>query len=147
MGLRISLVAAMLSATCVNERADSPAAPANQQVDLRSIGGGLYVLRDAKFTPDNDGNVMVMVFSRQPLAAGPGFSFNLETLGVASQNEDPWYDGGEFGPVRALSVTINCATRTYEVIDTRRLLPAPLWRVGTTLPALAPVFTYVCSLT
>jgi len=141
------LIAAMLSAGCGMAVADPATAPANTQVDLQSIGGGLYLLRDANFPPDNDGNIMVMVFSRTPIAAGPGFSFNLATLGVASQNEDPLYDGGEFGPVRAQSVMINCPTRSYQVVDTRRLLPAPLWRIGTTLPALAPVFAYVCSLT
>jgi hypothetical protein len=103
---------------------------------------GLYLLRDSKFIPDADGDIKLKVFSQQPIDAGEGYSFELEGV---PQSDLP-YEGGEIGPLRALSVTMNCTDRTYEVMDLRRLLPAPLWRPASTLPALAPLFEYVCSL-
>jgi hypothetical protein len=45
---------------------------------------------------------------------------------------------------RVQFISIDCARKTYQVFNSRRELPSP-FGAASTLPALAPVFSYVCS--
>lgn len=124
--------------------ADPPTPPAHSERDYRTIGGGLYVLRNTDLSPDENGNLSVMVFSHQFLNAGGSYSLDIAELNGVPES-DLSYDGGTLGVLRAVIVTIDCVHRTYEVIDTAKLLPEPIWRRASTLTVLAPVFRFACT--
>ena len=89
------------------------------------------------------GNVTIKVYSRRRIYAGPHYSLDgLELLGPSYQ--EATFDGGRFGPLRIQEITLDCTHRTYRVFDIHYALPREIWRRASTLPALAPVFWYVC---
>jgi hypothetical protein len=136
----VALVTCVLVAAANANPAPLPV-PAGK--DLRSIGGGLLVSHDAVPEADSAGNITVLVFSRSLMKVDEPYALDLSELAGMSPN-DQLYDAGAFGLVRAQSVTLDCVHRTYEVVDPRKLIPEPIWRPASTLPALAPVFRFAC---
>jgi hypothetical protein len=139
--LSLAVIAVALSGAL---HADPPTPPSHSASDFRPIGDGLYVASDEKAEADRDGNTEITVFSRAPINAGPHYSLDLSPLWGIPKN-DLEYDGGKFGTLRALQITLDCTHQTYEVIDPRMLIPNPIWRPASTLPALAPVFKFACA--
>lgn len=136
----LAVLAAMLSIAAF---ADPPTPPAHPEGDFRSIGGGLFVRRDDDLDKDDNGNIIIMVFSHRRIYAGPHYSLDgLELLGQSY--DEATYDGGRLGQLHPEQVTLDCTHRTYKVIDIRYVVPREIWRRASTLPALAPVFRYVC---
>jgi hypothetical protein len=143
--MRHILTALVLAAVVIVAQADPVTPDAHRENDLRPIGGGLYLERDADLSADENGNVMLMVLSHQGIAAGGHYTIDLARLARGPLGGDLAYDGGTLGVLRMQSITIDCNHRTYEVFDTSKVLPEPIWRAASTLPALAPLFRYVCA--
>jgi len=140
-----SIVTAItLAATVpIAANADAVTPTAHPEKTLRAIGGGLYLRHDADLSANEDGNTMLMVFSHEPIEAAAPYSIDLAKLAGIPMSEMA-YDGGTLGPLRIQTITIDCRHQTYEVIDTRKALPEPIWRAASTLPALAPLFQFTC---
>ena len=64
--------------------------------------------------------------------------------GLNMRNHVSVVDAGALGMLRVQDVTLDCANRTYEIVNTRKLIPDFIWRPASTLPVLTPVFKYVC---
>ena len=143
--MRHILSAPVLAAVVIAAQADPVTPPAHRENNLRAIGGGLYLERDADLSADQNGNVMLMVLSHQGISAGGHYTVDLAKLANRRFGGDLAYDGGTLGVLRMQSITLDCAHRTYEVFDTSKALPEPIWRAAFTLPALAPLFRYVCA--
>lgn len=123
--------------------ADPVTPPGHSERDYRTIGGGLYLRRDEDLTADEDGNILVTVFSHTRIHAGENYTLDMSAL-AEMPIEQMAVDAGTFGLLRMQMITIDCAHQTYEVFDTRKLLPQGIWRAASTLPVLAPVFAYAC---
>jgi len=124
--------------------ADPVTPPEHSEHDYRTIGGGLYLRRDDDLTADEDGNVLVTVFSHARINAGGNYTLDMSAL-AEIRTEQMAVDAGTLGLLRVQMITIDCAHQTYEVFDTRKLLPQGIWRAAPTLSVLAPVFGYVCT--
>jgi hypothetical protein len=125
--------------------ANPPTPPAHPENDYLAMGHGIYLMRDQDPETGDDGNITVRVYSRHEINVGKHYSLDMSTLmGVPN---DLAYDGGKFGVLHMQWVKMDCAHRTYAVIDTRKLLAPDIWRPSSALPALEPVFQHVCSQT
>jgi len=124
--------------------ANPPTPAAHPEKDFRSIGSGLYLMRDQDLQPNDEGNIMLMVFSQHGISVDAPYSVDLFALdGVSTANVG--VDGGPLGTLRMQNIEVDCRHRTYAAIDTRKALPDEIWRPASTAPALASVFQFVCS--
>lgn len=124
--------------------ADPATPPAHPEKDFRAIGGGLFLGRDEELTTDDNGNLLINVYSRSPINAGGHYSLDLSPwLGIPLHQIS--LDAGSLGLLHMQMVTLDCVHRTYEVVDVRRVLPDFIWRPASTLPVLIPVFRYACA--
>ena len=143
---RISPLPAFLAFTAA-AFADPATPPGHPEKNFRAIGGDLFVRRDEDFTPDEGGNIAVTVFSHNSIEAGGHYSVDLSRLAgsmVGVSLDKLAVDAGSLGELRIQMVTIDCTHQTYEAVDVRKVFPEFIWRPASTLPALAPVFKYVC---
>jgi hypothetical protein len=124
--------------------ADPITPPEHAEKEYRTLGGGLFLQRDQELTPDEDGNVSVALYSHNGVSAGAGYTVDLNAVLPEAPGEVA-IDAGALGILRVQFISIDCARKTYQVFNTRRVLPQPIWRAASSLPALAPVFSYVCS--
>ena len=123
--------------------ADPIAPPEHAEKEYRTLGGGLFLQRDQDLTPDENGSVSVALYSHNGVSAGAGYTVDLNAALPEGPGEVA-VDAGALGILRVQFISIDCARKTYQVFNTRRVLPQPIWRAASTLPALAPVFGYVC---
>lgn len=149
MRTRLAVSIPILAIAARGAPANPVTPPSHAEAKYRAIGGGLFLARDEKFQPDDDGNTAITVFSRFPISAPDArYSVDLSRLAgkiFGASPGDLAVDAGTLGELRVQLVTIDCAHQTYEVVDTRAVLPEFIWRNVSTLPALRPLFTDVCS--
>jgi hypothetical protein len=123
--------------------ADPPTPASHPEKDWLALGHGVYLLQAEDAEPrDEHGNIKVPVYSSHRINVGEHFTLDQSPMmGIPN---DLSYDGGTFGELRMQWVKIDCANRTYAVLDTRRILSDDIWRAVDTLPGLAPVFQHFC---
>lgn len=140
------ILCALAFITSLTAHADPPTPPEHKERDYKAIGGGLYVKADDDLSADDDGNTSILVFSREELSAGGNYTFRLTLSDAVRWNLlHGTYVAGALGELYGQLITIDCAHRTYAVTDARMADPTVIWRTASTLPALAPLFRYVCS--
>ena len=147
---------AMLSVASVAS-ADPATPPEHNEVKYRSIGSGLYVDADDDKNPltwwadENHqcdpsqttcGITTVSVYSTHGIDTGSG-RYVFDEHDEALRKNGYGYDGGKLGELTSNVITLDCVNQTYRLMDTGS--GNYLWRAVRSLPALAPVFRYVCS--
>jgi hypothetical protein len=129
--------------------------PEHKELQYRSIAPGLYVdADDDKRTWWADENhecdpsqatcgiTSVSVYSKHGIDTGNSrYIFDVHD---ATLRENGYgYDGGKLGDLTSNDITLDCVNQTYRLMDTNS--GEYVWRAAKGLPALAPVFRYVCS--
>jgi hypothetical protein len=120
--------------------ANPPTAPEHNEREYKAISASLYVRLDETPDKDDDGNLAVTVYSRSGLHLEARYAWGYEDATLQQLR----LDAGSIGILRENQITIDCARRTYEVLDVRYAVPREVWRSAATLPALAPVFRFAC---
>lgn len=122
--------------------ADPVSPPEHLEKDYVAIGSGLYLRRDDDLSADSDGNSSVLIFSRAGISAAPGYT--VDFMVAWDMNAGQRVDAGSLGILRLQAVNIDCTHRTYAAYKLGRQMPAAMWRPASDLPAISPVFAYVC---
>lgn len=153
---RPTLIAAAMLAAASVALADPPTPPDHNELKFRPISPGLYV--DAS---DNDsfkwydesehecaptkttcGITFLRVYSKHGINTGDS-RYIFDEHDAAVQERGFAYDGGKLGSLTSNDITLDCVNQTYRLTDTSTEKYA--WRAAKSLPALEPVFRYVCA--
>jgi|GEM_PF-4066758 len=143
-----------LAVLTTNVALSNPPTPQGTGMDLRSIGSELYVDKDDKFQWfDQNGSscdqtqkacsvTFVSVYSKRGIPTGD-HRYIFDDHDTALKQNGLSYNSGKLGSLTSNEITLDCEYKTYELKDTRT--GEHVWKPQVTLPALAPVFRYVCS--
>lgn len=126
------------------------------ELTYRAIGFGLYVDSNAKDTLswyDENGHecapiqaacgiTFIMVFSRRGISTGSA-KYIFDDHDRMLEEHDYAYDGGKLGQLTSNDITLDCVNHTYRLTDLSS--GEYVWRGAKALPAIAPVFQYVCA--
>jgi hypothetical protein len=152
--MRTLLLALAVLAT--NAGLANPPTPPSSGMNLKSIAPGLYVDQDDenKFQWFDQGDhecdgtqkqcsiTFVSIFSKRGIPTGDErYIFDEHDTMIRDQGLS--YNGGKLGALTSNNISLDCEYKTYELEDTRT--GEHVWKPQATLPALAPVFRYVCA--